>query len=258
MEDEKYYWDLIRPKLVHLFGVVWGKPKFGINRRQQVSTLFAMRALRRLHAIDGLFKSGFYLESHLLVRAGYEDWLCLAYLLREPGRSRCDDFGEGVYKLDARAYDAFKAISNKAIADRYFGELPKRVAKFSGRPRSKTKALSFAAMADDVGLREVHNFVYAYLSGISHPDLRLNQIFNMSEAVVARIPKRDAKEEFRLSIWFAWFTSRILVLTSREFSIDHEPFVEEYLLPLVANSEVTLETCVFVRERNTASPICQA
>jgi hypothetical protein len=252
MEDKKYYWDLIHPKLVDLFGVVWGKPKFGINRRQQVSTLFAVRALRRIHAIGVLFKNGFYLESHLLVRDAYEDWLCLAYLVREPGRSRCDDFGEGIYKLDARAYDTFRVLCGKAIADRYFGELPKTVAKFIGHPRSKTRAISFATMADDFGLRDVHNFMYAYLSGMSHPDLRLNHTFDMSESIVARIPKRDTEEEFRLSFWFSWLTSRILVLASREFDIDHEPFVEEYLLPILTHSEVNLETCVFVREYRNA------
>ena len=117
---------------------------------------------------------------------------------------------------------------------------------------SKTRAIAFATMADDVGLRDVHNFVYAYLSGMSHPDLRLNHIFDMSESVVARIPKRDAEEEFRLSLWFSWFTSRILVLASREFAIDHEPFVAENLLPLLSDSEVNLETCVFVRECRNA------
>jgi hypothetical protein len=252
MADEEYFWDLILPNLVPLFRVVWGEPKFGTNGRQNVSTLFAMRALRRLQAVDLLFKNGFYLESHPLIRAGYEDWICLAYLLRVPGLSRCGTFGKGVFRLDARAYDAFKALCGKSIADRYFGVLPKSVTDFVGLPRSKTQSLTFAMMADDVSLRGVHDFVYTCLSGLSHPDLRMNYIFDISESIKARIPKRDEKEETRLALWFTWFTSRILVLASREFATDHEPFVEEYLLPILTKSEPNIETCVFVREYQTA------
>lgn len=252
MEEEKYGWDLILPELVVLFRPVWSEPKVGPNRRQQVATLFAMRALRRLTATDVLFKNGFYLESHALVRAGYEDWIYLAYLLREPGDSRCDAFKEAVNKLDARVYDAFKALCGQAATDRYFKKLPDCVAAFVGRSRSQTRAIPFAIMADDVGLRGVHDFVYTYLSGLSHPDGRLHYIFDISESgKKARIPKRDDKVETRLALWLAWFTSRILVLASNEFGIDHEPFVEEYLAPIVKKS-LNIETCVFVREYNKA------
>jgi len=248
MEDKKYVWDLILPELVGLFRAAWIEPKVGLNERQRVATLFAMRALRRLLAVDGLFKKGYYLESHPLVRAGYEDWLYLAYLLREPGQSRCDAFQEAINKLDARVYDAFRALCGQAVTDRYFGALPAIVANFVGLPRSQTQALSFATMADDVELRGVHDFVYTYLSGLSHPDGRLHYIFELSESAVARIPKREPDGEIRLALWFSWFTSRTLVLSSGEFGIDHEPFVEEYLLPFVTHS-LNIETCVFVRER---------
>jgi Family of unknown function (DUF5677) len=248
MEDKnKYFWDLIGPKLAGLFRAVWSEPKVGVNRRQEVATLFAMRALRRHVAIDGLFKKGLYLESHPLVRAAYEDWLYLAFLLREPGCSRCDAFQEAINKLDARVYDAFKALCGQTVTDQYFGKLPDSVATYVGLPRSQTQALSFATMADDVGLRKVHDFVYTYLSGLSHPDGRLHHIFDMSESIKARIPKREEKEETRLALWFSWFTSRILVLSSAEFGIDQEPFVDEYLLPIVTHS-MNIATCVFVRE----------
>ena len=253
MEDERYIWDHILPELVGLFGPVWSKPIDAPNKRQKVATLFAMRAMRRLNAVSLLFKNGFYLESHPLVRAGYEDWIYLAYLLRELGHSRCDIFREeAVNKLDARVYDAFKALCGKAVADRYFKKFPDWVATYVGRPRSQTKSITFATMADDVGLRSVHDFVYTYLSGLSHPDGRLHYIFDISESgKKARIPKRDEKVEARLAFWLTWFTSRILVLASKEFGIDHEPFVEEYLVPIVKHS-VNLETCVFVREYNEA------
>ncbi|MCX5893418.1 MAG: hypothetical protein NTW80_10705 [Deltaproteobacteria bacterium] len=249
MEDEQYFWDLFFPKLVEFFGPFWSEPKVGLNRRKQVATLFAMRAFRRLPAVDGLFKKGLYLESHPLVRAGYEDWIYLAFLLREPGSSRCEDFRGAVNKLDARVYDAFRALCGQAVTDSYFGIPPDRVATFVGCPRSQTRGVPFAKMADDVGLRLVHDFVYAYLSGMSHPDGRLHYIFEVSESIIALIPKRDPAIEIRLALWFAWFTSRILVLASNEFGIDHEHFVDEYLAP-IAKDSLNIETCVFVCEYN--------
>lgn len=248
MEDKKYVWDLIKPEIIGLFRAVWSKPNVGINKRQKVATLFAMRALRRITATDSLFKQGLYLESHPIVRAAYEDWLYVAYLMREPGDSRCDAFHEAMNKLDARVYDAFKALCGQDVTERYFGRLPDNVAAYVGLPRSQTQARSFATMADDVGLRKVHDFVYTYLSGLSHPDGRLHYIFDVSETMKARIPKREDIEEERLALWFSWFTSRIIVLSSREYGIDHEPFVEEYLVPFVTHS-LNIETCVFVRER---------
>jgi hypothetical protein len=248
LEDKKDEWDLILPEIVGLFHAVWKNPRVGLSLRQKVATLFAMRAMRRIFAVDTLFRKGLYFESHPLVRAGYEDWLYLAYMLRKPGNSRCAAFQEAINKLDARVYDAFRALCGQANADRYFGKLPDHVATFVGLPRSQTQALTFATMADDVELRGVHDFVYTYLSGLSHPDGRLHYIFDMSESIKARIPKREPKEEIRLALWFSWFTSRVLVLSSAEFEIDHEPFVEEYLLPLLSHS-VNIETCVFVRER---------
>jgi hypothetical protein len=248
MKDEQYLLDMIIPKLTELFRDVWGKPKDFLNKRQALATLFAMRALRRIVAVSSLFFKGLYIESHPLVRVGYEDWLYLAYLLRKPGDSRCYAFGEGIYKLDARVYDGFKALCGQVIADRYFGELPDKVSAFVTLPRSKTKAPSFSTLADDVGLRRVHDFVYSYLSGLSHPIGRFNDIFDLSKGIVARAPRRDQEKEAQLTFWFTWFTSRILVLAAREFGVDYEHFIEEYLLPIATVKGPTLETCVFVRE----------
>ena len=249
VSDEQYAWDLIAPELAKLFLEPWGKPIVGLNRRQKVATLFAMRALRRMQAVRELFTKGYYWESHALVRVGYEDWLQLAYLLHKPGDQRCEDFRVAIHKHDARVYDGFTALCGQSAADRFFGEPPTNVSAFVGLPRSKTGPMSFTSMADDVGLRKVHDFAYTYLSGRSHPDGRMHDLFDDSKAVaVARIPERDPAEEARLALWFGWFTGRIVVLASHEFGIDRESFCNEYLLPIVALSGVNLETCVLVRE----------
>lgn len=249
MGGEEYWWDLILPELARLFLKPWGKPLFDLNRRQTAATPLAMRALRRTQAVDALFKAGYYWESHTLIRSAYEDWLQLAYLLHEPGDARCQDYETDIHKHDARVYDALRALCGQDAANRLFGTIPPEVAAFVGLPRSQTSPASFASLADDVGLRRVHDFAYTYLSGRSHPTGRIQELFDESElTAVARIPGRDPAEETRLALWISWFTARVAVLASREFDIDREPFCDEYLLPFAAASGINLETCVFVRE----------
>lgn len=245
---QQYFWDLVLPELMQLFGEPWGEPIIGANPRQRTATPLAMRALRRTLVVDSLFKRGYYWESHALIRSAYEDWLQIAFLMHEPGDARCEEYAVEIHKHDARVYDAFKELCGQAIADHLFPAMPADVAAFVGLPRGCTNPPSFASLADDVGLRKVHDFVYTYLSGRSHPTGRTQELFDASPSIaVAQIPTRDPSEEIRLALWHIWFTARVLVLASREFGIDREPFCEQYLLPLVASGQ-NLETCVFVRE----------
>jgi hypothetical protein len=247
--NDDHFWDMLVPELAQLFAEPWGEPVVGLSPRQTVATIFAMRALRRLMAVTDLFRAGLYLECHLLVRAAYEDWLQLAYVLREQGDARCREFGAGVHKHDARVYDAFRALCGQQNADRFFPNIPAEVSAFLGVPRSQTNPPSFASLADDVGLRKVHDFAYTYLSGRSHPDPNRRAIFDDSKSIgVARIPERDPSDEIRPALWFAWFTARIVVLAAREFGIDREPFCDEYLARIADDSGTNLETCVMVKE----------
>lgn len=59
MNREQYFWDIILPELTKLFIKPWGKRLVDINQRQRVATKFAMRALRRIMAVDALFKAGY-------------------------------------------------------------------------------------------------------------------------------------------------------------------------------------------------------
>jgi hypothetical protein len=209
----------------------------------------AMRALRRIHAVDSLFKTGHYWESHAVVRSAYEDWLEIAYLMHGPNDARCEDYETDVHRHDARVYDAFKALCGENTAARFFASIPPEVAAFVGLPRSQTNPASLASLANDVGLRRVHDFVYTYLSGRSHPTGRTRELFDGSGSIaVARIPARDPSDETRLALWMSWFTARIAVIAARQFGVDRESFCAEHLLPFVSVSGANLETCVFVRE----------
>jgi len=249
MNNEEYYWDFILPELVQLFIKPWGSRLVDINQRQKVATPFALRALRRICAVDILFKAGYYWESHSLIRNGYEDWIQIAYLLQVPEEARCTDYRTHIHKHDARVYDAFKTLCGMDAANLIFGEVPPRVLPFIGLPRSQTNPMSFASLADDVGLRKIHDFVYTYLSGRSHPTGRIKELFDTSDPIhIARIPKRDPEEETILTLWLSWFTARIFVVAAREFGINKDSFCDEYLLPFVKDNRKNMGTCVFVRE----------
>lgn len=249
MNREQYFWDFILPELMKLFNKPWGKKLVDINRRQREATKFALRALRRIRAVDALFKAGYYWESNALIRNGYEDWLQIAYLMRESGEARCQNFTTDIHKNDARMYDAFKALCGPDSTDFFFGEIPPRVLPFVGLPRSQTKTRSLVSLADDVGLRKLHNVVYTYLSERSHPTGRSEELFDKSGSIgIARTPRRDPSEETRPALWLSWFTARVFVLASREFDIDRESFCSEHLLPFVEASRINFGTCVFIKE----------
>ena len=198
-------------------------------------------------ALDLLFTAGLNWESHPLVRSAYEDWLELAYLLREPGDDRIEEFKLDVHRHDARLYDTFTLLCGQGGADAIFGSPPPDVALYVGLPRAQTNPPSFAALADDVGLRPVHDFVYTYLSARSHPTGRIWELFDDSASIpVAQVPARNPADETRLVLWTTWFTARIAVLATREFGIDREPFCEWFLSSFPQGPN--LETCVFVRE----------
>lgn len=246
--NNEYLWDLLLPELVPLFAH-WLDPLSTTNQRQRVATNFAMRALRRCMATDALFKQGYYLEASTLVRTGYEDWVYLAFVLHKPGDDRAASFGQQIHKHDARVYDAFSALAGAGAADQYFGEPPLAVAQYVGLPRGQTQAPALAAMADDVDLRKVHDCAYTYLSGVAHPDARVNHIFDdVSDVYVAQIPSRNPTGEFQLALWLGWFTARVAVLACREFGLDQEWFCDEYFMPIAADTPKCLETAVLVRE----------
>ncbi len=248
MANPVYVWDEMLPALVKLFLDPWAHPLVGTSRRQSAATVLAMRALRRTQAVDALFKTGYYWECHPLVRAAYEDWLQIAFLFREPGDARCDEYEMEISKHDARIHDAFEDLCGDEAADQVFPAMPAAVAAFVGLPRGQTNPPSFASFADDVGLSKVHRFVYTYLSGRSHPTGRTQELFDDSPTMaVARIPSRDQEEEARLAVWLIWFTARIAVLATHEFGIDSEPFCEQYL-SFVDGAAPNLENCVLVRE----------
>ena len=63
----------------------------------------------------------------------------------------------------------------------------------------------------------------------------------------AKIPTRNQKQEIGIALWFGWFSSRIAVLSSKEFGLNKEDLCEQWLVP-IKNLCVDLTTCVFVKE----------
>ena len=246
--DNVYIWDHFLPDLLLLFNEVWGHEIPNDSARRYLSTVFAMRAMRRLLALDLLFKKGYYTESHSIVRTCYEDWLKLSYVLLDAGDERTKKFWEYVPKCDYKVHKAFAELCGIQAAERFFGPLPESIAKYVNASGSSMREPKFDEMAEDVGLLGVHKFVYTYLSCRSHPDPRTNELFHSNEEVgLATIPKRNDEEESRLAIWALWITSRIESLAAKEHGVAHESF-SDFLLQLRIPNEPNLEVCVMVKE----------
>lgn len=218
------YWEQIGPELRK--AAVEYLPKGEIVApRQRVAMVFGVRAFRRSLALEQLFASGLCSESYPVVRADYEDWLTVAYLLRLPGADRCDEYFEDVYKLDARMYDAFVSLSGQAAADKYFGPVDPDAEAHVGLPRGQTRpfgGMTWANIALDVGLKSVHDFAYTWLSAQSHGSFKnMLDLFDPTIGKV-RVPERDLSFEVKVGIWAAWFEARIHALGAREFWVDGE------------------------------------
>lgn len=249
-DKHRYPWDVAMADLMPLFADPWGAPLGEIDGRQAAATFFAMRSLRRVVAIDAVFSHALYNEAYQLIRAGYEDWITLAYILQAEDSSRWSQFQADVAKIDARVYAAFERLCGSALAAELFTDMPPGVRSHLGRSNrelNRTAWPGFATMADALGLRKVHDYVYTWLSVYAHPTNRsYGAIFDTPPGMVTarRLRRRDS-DEVQLALWGHWFELRVLTLALSEFGIDKEPLSDD-LLDLRTGNE--LVTCVLVRE----------
>ncbi len=241
-------WDVAASQLLSLKPQIWPGPHRNMTAQQHAADFFGMRALRRVVALDALFRRGLYVEAHIVVRAGYEDWITFAYILRG-GEGRWTEFKTDVNKIDARVHDGFEKLCGEAAADRYFPNLPPGVTRHVGRPRSKTATMggvTMARRAKEVGLSLVHGYVYEWLSAYAVPTSRsYPMLFERTDiGIKVRRLRRDNEQEGTLGLWAWWFELRILTLAAAQYGIDIESLSEE----LLAHKNNDLYSCVLVRE----------
>jgi hypothetical protein len=236
--------------LLPLLADPWAVPLGKIGRRQEAACFFAMRVIGRVLSLNLLFGAGLYNDAYAVVRAAYEDWLTAAFVFQAEGDDRWIWFRAEVSRIDARVYEAFSRLCGQEIADARFPDIPLAVQEYLGDSRRAARREgwpTFAGLADEVGLRAVHDFAYTRLSTYSHPTGRaFKNVFNTSPGqVTARIPERNTEAETELALWAWWFELRTVTLAQREFGIGSEAHSDE-LIGLRGQSE--LVTCVLVRE----------
>lgn len=250
LAEFEHPWDLAMSDLAPLLADPWAAPLGKISQRQEAATFFAMRVLSRAGALSLLFGAGLYNDAYSVVRASYEDWLTVAFVLQLEDDGRWLAFQSEVNRIDARVYEAFVALCGSEVAAARFKNIPASVEEHLGKSKRELRKEgwpSFASIADSLGLRAVHDFAYTRLSTYSHPTGRsFSSVFNMAPGrVTARIPERNAAGEAELALWAWWFSLRTITIAQREFGIDSEAHSDD-LLDLRGERE--LITCVLVRE----------
>ena len=250
-----YPWDIALDDLIALLANPWATPLGKIGRRQEAASFFAMRVGSRIGSLNRLFGVGLYNDAFAIVRSAYEDWLTAAYVLQLEGEERWLRFLAEVDRIDARVYEAFVRLCGQDLANARFSEIPPGVRRHMGqskRAASKDAWPGFAAVADKVGLRAVHDYVYTRLSTYSHPTGRsFGRVFDREPGkVTARIPKRDSAAEYEPALWAWWFELRTITLAQREFGIDSEAHSDDLI---ALRDERELVTCVLVRESSRSA-----
>lgn len=246
-----YLWESMRDDLLEKAFRIWSEPHKGTTGRQAACDFFGMRSVRRSMALNLLFPAGLYAEAYPLVRAAYEDWLSIAFILAGPADEGWREFQTDIRKHDARVHDAFLALCGREAAQLCFPGMPEPVRAYIGKPARETRprsGMQWKAMAEAVGLGPIHPYIYTQLSDISHGGSRgFHLIF---EGRKARIPERDQKLEALLAWWVSWFHLRIVTLAGREYGFDFESESDE-LITMVREQglDTSLEGCVLTKER---------
>jgi hypothetical protein len=228
-------WNKFAMILLHWFKDIFGSQDAiqTPTARTKVALFIAHKMSRRTVAVTHLFKMGMYPESVPLVRAAYEDWLTAGYLLLRPGEDHCSDFWhEDQNRLMAKSFRGTTALIG-ADAEKFVE--PKTRAAFAKYLPLSNKQLrplggaQWSGMAEHLGLKDVHDWVYTHLSGLSHGS-PLNARLMIGKGKID--PKnayaepfvRDEEHEHLPAFWAFWFGLRALTLAAREFgkSIEDE------------------------------------
>lgn len=254
LHENSRIWDIAYLHMAEVLQNLIGKPIDNITTRQKAVAFFSVRTGRRNMALNNLFGQGLYSESIPIIRRAYEDWIVLSYILSVSDASRWDQFYKDVAKLDAAVYKGFLSLTNQKDTDKIFGKLPEEISALLYESKQKLKpweGKTFRQLSKEVGLEKLHDFVYPYLSSISHGSFKDNlEFFHVVENIYkAKAPKCDLEIETRWSIWVWWFHLRILTLAGQELGHNIEHLSEELLNNLRKGPNLnTFETCIMVKE----------
>lgn len=210
-------WDLARQTLDVVLESLTASPRL-FDRRQLVALMFVDRVERRNQALTSLFREGLYIEALPVVRSGFEDWVNLAYMMSDSSDGRLEEYVDDSLKLHAALYDALVRLSGPEAADHEFPDLPHEVRTLvDGGPAGFKIRRNMRDRATIVGLGEVYEFAYRYLSELAHGNLRALLACAKVDGRVYQpaTPQRDWEEEQTWALWAWWFHLRTLTVAGR-------------------------------------------
>jgi len=249
------YWGSTTEWMWELYSRVWGAGFGEMSPRQVIATFFATRTMRRALALTRLFESGLYPEAIPLIRSAYEDWIQLAHTLAVSDDSRAIGLMEQVSYVDAQVLQGFRRLVGIKAARDAFSPIPEDVAQLADlQPKELRVPTEWKSKAAEVGLAQVHAFVYPYLSELAHGSIKgFDSLFEETGTTVSvQTPERDLTEEFQWALWSIWFQLRVLTLAAREFDVNVEHYSDQ-LLSGVKSNKRSMETCVMRKEHVTPS-----
>ena len=252
--ETPYFWDLVAFDDLHNVGaLVWTGP-YDMHLRGNFADYYGMRTLRRVIAIDQLFKAGMYAECVPLVRAAYEDWVAAAYALLPDGVARCRIRADDLMRHDVKVRAAFAKLADEQAAARVFESNPgfeAWKAAQTGFPPPWGGA-TWNQMAAASGLSLVHDLVFTHLSRLSHGSMKNSALVFEHDPVrrmqVAQIPERNVGQEALWAIWTYWFSLRTLTLCAKERGLDVEVVSDHARRLLRDEAEISLASAACVRE----------
>ena len=254
-----FLWDTLAGHLLKMHADSWALPHDEMTPRREVALIFSTRVAHRCAAVSTLFQLGLYDQALPLVRSAYEDWLTVGTILAATSpddQSRATAYREDVMKTEAQLYKSFGALAGYRARNQVMSDPPDDVLRLSKEPASKLRVSgNWAAKADALSLRAVHDYVHPYLSELAHGNAR-NQVYlfardPVDDGIVSPVPlERDEAREHGLALWAWWFQLRVLAISARERGIDFEGYCDELLTQLRhQDKDAGLETACFRRER---------
>ncbi|MGB4442777.1 MAG: DUF5677 domain-containing protein [Coriobacteriia bacterium] len=247
-----YAWDTLSRAQMNIVDEILGT-RVQMNTRRPAAAFYVVRVKHRILALTSLFDEGNYVPAVPIIRVAYEDWLSAAWALAPGDHNREIEFMDEIGAEYARLFKRFRALCGRKAANLEFPEHPdyaKPYLESPGDPPYTKRDWRGKAVA--LGLQNVHDVAYNYLSELSHGSFHsFEQHVGVDENRFFEKPLvRDPERERVFAHWTFWFHLRTLTIAGREWGQDHEDVSDGWLTELHAQKKTkTFVTCVMHKER---------
>lgn len=222
-----------------------------------LAAFYLLRVEQRTRALSLLFEAGLYEPTIPIIRSAYEDWLSCAWISMPGHADHVDELHDSLGAEYARVYKRFMALCGKKAANQQFANHPDYALPYLEiRADPPHRSRNWREKAAVLGLGEVHDVAYNYLSELAHGSLHSLELHigAADDRVFPQPVERDTIKEEPLALWAFWFHLRVIALAAAAWGRDYEGLTDHWLDELSRIRKMnTMSTCVMVRERLGAS-----